>query len=188
VSAAAESHATPTLAAIAREIGRLGLLGFGGIGPQAYHVFVTRTQWLSPEEFAELSGVGQALPGPNIVNLVAICGDRWHGPSGTLVALAALIVPPAVVALVLAALIEPFAGAARVVAVESAIVAACAGLTLATTLRVLGTIAQRRTFAFALCGALAAFVLWRSTQMPYATIAAVGVGFAVELLALRRAR
>ncbi|MGD1066876.1 MAG: chromate transporter [Vulcanimicrobiaceae bacterium] len=169
------------------EIGRLGLLGFGGVGPQSYHLFVQRTQWLSAEEFAELAGVGQALPGANTVNLVAICGDRWHGAPGAVLAVTALVIPPTLIAMVLAALIAPFAGAARLVAIECAIVAACAGLILATALRVFKTIRRRRLVAFAIGGVLAAAVLWRSADMPEATLVAVGIGFACESLARGRA-
>lgn len=172
----------PTIGAMMREFCRLGLLGFGGIGPQAYHLFVQRTGWLTPDEFAELSGVGQALPGANVVNLVAICGDRWHGPPGALLAVGALVVPPTLIVLVLASLIAPYAGAARTIAIECAIVAACAGLTLATALRVFRTIVRRRVIALTIGATLAGVVLWRSADMPAATVVAAGVAFAVDFV------
>jgi len=187
VPAGADSPAPPaTLATMVREIARLGLLGFGGVGPQSYHLFVVRTRWLSAEQFAELAGVGQALPGPNTVNLAAICGDRWFGPFGALAAVAALTVPPTLIAIALAALLVPVAGAPRLVAIECAVVAACAGLVLATALRVFATIAQRRGAAFVLGAALTAFITLRSADMPEATVAAIAVGFGFELLATRR--
>jgi chromate transport protein ChrA len=49
-----------------REPARLGLFGFGGVGPQGYHYFVKRSNWLGDEEFAELFSIAQALPGANV--------------------------------------------------------------------------------------------------------------------------
>jgi chromate transporter len=169
------------------EIARLGLLGFGGVGPQAYHLFVERTRWLSPDEYAELAGVGQALPGANTVNMVAICGDRWFGPFGAVAAVAAFVGPPTAIAVVLAALLARAASAPRLVAIECAIVAACSGLALANTVRVFATVRQRRGVAFVLGAALAAAVIVRSAEMPIATLIALAVGFGCEVLATRRA-
>ena len=57
----------------------MGLLGFGGVLPWARRVLVEERAWLSEREFAELLGMCQILPGPNVVNLAVILGARWQG-------------------------------------------------------------------------------------------------------------
>jgi chromate transporter len=180
------SGGPPTIAALMLGLARLGLLGFGGVGPQAYHVFVERSRWLSPEEFAEGYGLAQALPGANVVNLCAIMGDRWFGPLGAVAAVGAITVPPLVVVLLAAATIARVGRAPRVVAAEGAIVAASAGLLLATAYRVLTTIARRRVLAAAIAAMVAYVVAAHVANMPVATVVAVGAGWCVD--ALDRAR
>ena len=179
--------ARPPLGALAFEMARLGLLGFGGVGPQTYHLFVERTRWLTSAEFAELSGIGQALPGANTVNLAAIVGDRWYGARGAAIAVAALTLPPTVVALLLAALLARVAPSPRIVAVECAVVAACSGLVLMTAYRVFATVALRRTLALAIGVALAAVVASHTLGMPAATVAALAVAALIDGMLRRRA-
>ena len=62
-----------------RVFSALALQGFGGVLPIAQRELVERRQWLTREEFAETLSVGQVLPGPNIVNLSLMIGDRFFG-------------------------------------------------------------------------------------------------------------
>ena len=55
---------------------RLALQGFGGVIPVAQRELVERERWLSRQGFVELLSISQVLPGPNIVNLALIFGDR----------------------------------------------------------------------------------------------------------------
>ena len=66
---------------------KIGLLGFGGVMPLARRVLVDERAWLTNQEFAELIGMCQVLPGPNVVNLAVIIGARNFGPLGALLAL-----------------------------------------------------------------------------------------------------
>ncbi len=172
-----------SLAAMLREIARLGLLGFGGVGPQAHHTFVERTRWLGAEEFADALGLAQALPGANVVNLCAIVGDRWFGPAGALAAVAAITVPPLIVVLIAAAAVGRLTHAPRFVAAECAVVAASAGLILATAYRVFATIVRRRTVAALIGGAIAVAVGTHLVAMPAATLAGIAAGFGVAFAA-----
>src|SRR5437764_14688104 len=81
---------------------KIGLLGFGGVLPWARRVLVDERRWLSDREFAELIGMCQVLPGPNVVNLSVILGARWQGPIGSVVAMTGILFVPVVVVLVLA--------------------------------------------------------------------------------------
>jgi chromate transporter len=168
-------------------LARLGLVAFGGVGPQAYHAFVERSGWLSPDEFAELMSVAQALPGANVVNLCAIAGDRWFGPLGALAAVGAITVPPLILVIAAASALAHAARAPRFVAAECAVVAASAGLILATALRVFSTIPRRRVAAVGLGCAVALAVGLHAASMPVATLVAMATGFVFDLsLSARR--
>jgi chromate transporter len=116
---------------------KVGLLGFGGVLPWARRVFVDERRWLSDRAFAELIGMCQVLPGPNVVNLAVIMGARAQGPVGSLLALTGILFVPVVIVLVLATF---YASVARSVWARNAIAAASAagaGLILGTATRLL---------------------------------------------------
>lgn len=51
--------------------------GFGGVLPWARRTLVDKKRWLNDEEFAEALALSQFLPGPNIVNLAIVVGQRY---------------------------------------------------------------------------------------------------------------
>ena len=65
-----------------RVFNRLALQGFGGVLPIAHRELVERERWLDDTQFAELLTVCQVLPGPNIINMGLILGDRHFGVRG----------------------------------------------------------------------------------------------------------
>lgn len=113
----------------------LALQGWGGVLPVAQRELVERRRWLSREQFLHALSLAQVLPGPNVVNLALMLGDRWFGWRGALAALGGMLAAPLVIVLVLAALAlrlqdwPLLAGALRGMGV------AAAGLVLATALR-----------------------------------------------------
>jgi chromate transporter len=114
---------------------KMGLLGFGGVLPWARRVIVDERHWLTDREFAELIGLCQVLPGPNVVNLSVIIGARTHGAVGSLIAVSGILLVP--VALVLA-IATFYASVAHEPLAQNAIAgasAAAAGLILGTALR-----------------------------------------------------
>ena len=82
---------------------RLALQGFGGVLPVAQRELVERLGWLTRAQFLELLSLSQVLPGPNIINLGLIMGDRAFGLRGALAATAGMLLGPMVLVLVLAA-------------------------------------------------------------------------------------
>lgn len=82
----------------------LALQGFGGVLPIAQRELVERRRWLTREQFLELLSIGQVLPGPNVVNLSLMVGDRWFGWRGALAAMAGMLTAPLLLVLLLAAL------------------------------------------------------------------------------------
>lgn len=95
-----------TLPALFRGFAKIGLLGFGGVGPITRHVIVREQRWLSEKDFATLLGIGKVLPGANTVNVAVMLGDRYHGIKGSSVAVAGLLVLPVLILIVLAVLYQ----------------------------------------------------------------------------------
>jgi chromate transporter len=134
-----------------RVFNRMSLQGFGGVLPIAQHELVERERWLSREQFVEMLSLGQVLPGPNIVNLALMIGDRYFGLRGALAALAGILAVPTVIVLGLAALYAQFARVPWVAGALRGMGAVSAGLVMATAVRLLPTLARnpmgRRTAA-----------------------------------------
>ena len=85
---------------------RLALQGFGGILAVAQHEFVERERWLSNAEFLDLLGSAQVLPGPNVINLAIMLGERQFGWRGVVAALAGMLLVPGLLVVALAALAQ----------------------------------------------------------------------------------
>lgn len=114
---------------------RLSLMGFGGVLPIAQRELVERLGWLSVAEFAELLSIGQVLPGPNVVNLSLMVGDRHFGLRGAMAAVAGMLGLPLVLVLILAALYQEFAGLPVVAGALRGMGAVAAGMILAIALK-----------------------------------------------------
>jgi len=134
---------------------RLALQGFGGVLAIVQRELVEEKKWLSPQEFVEDWAVAQILPGPNVVNLALMIGDRYFGMRGALIALAGMLTFPLLIVLALAA---AFAGVSDVPAVQGAMRgmgAVAAGMIAATGLKLLASLKQN-SMGTLVCYALAA--------------------------------
>ena len=116
---------------------RLSLQGFGGVLPIAQHELVDRERWLSKAEFVELLSAGQVLPGPNIVNLGLMFGDRCFGWRGALAATAGLLAAPLAIVVALAALYARFMHVPAVAGALRGMGAVSAGLILSMGFRLM---------------------------------------------------
>jgi chromate transporter len=121
---------------------RLALMGFGGVLPIAQHVLVERERWLTNEQFIELLSLGQVLPGPNVVNLALMVGDRWFGWRGALAALAGMLLAPLAIVIALAALYVQFVSVPAVAGALRGMGAVAAGLVLAVALKMMPALAK----------------------------------------------
>src|SRR5665647_1550033 len=83
---------------------KLALQGFGGVVVVAQRELVEKKHWLTHEEFIEDWAVAQILPGPNVINLAVMMGDRSFGWRGAFAALAGMFTLPLMVVLAMAAL------------------------------------------------------------------------------------
>jgi len=182
--AAASPLADITRAELFASFLKMGLLGFGGVLPWARRILVDERRWLGDREFAELIGLCQVLPGPNVVNLSVIIGARTHGPVGSLIALGGMLFVPVGVMLLIATF---YASVAHEPLARNAIAgasAAAAGLILGTGIRLLR---QARPPLRGLASGAAAFVAVGVLQWPllWVLLVLIVVGVAAEWLASR---
>ncbi len=119
---------------------RLALQGFGGVLPVAQRELVEHQRWMSQAEFVALLSLGQVLPGPNIVNMALIFGDRHFGWRGALAALAGLMLAPLVIVLVLAVLVRQGATSPAVNGALRGMGVVAAGLVLSTAFKLSGAL------------------------------------------------
>ena len=128
----------------------LALQGFGGVLAVAQRELVDRRGWLTRLEFVELYAVAQLLPGPNVVNLSLMIGDRYFGLRGALAAISGMLLAPLLVVLALAASYQQLAQYPAVAGALRGMGAVAAGLILAMALKMLATL-RGNVLGAALC-------------------------------------
>jgi len=110
----------------------------------AQRVLVRRRRWLRPEEFADLLGLCQFLPGPNVINLATVLGEGYRGLPGVAAALMGLLIVPMLIVTAIAALYARFGGLGLVHGVFAGIASSAAGLALALAAHVGRPVLRRR--------------------------------------------
>ena len=126
---------TVSLSELFRGFATIGLLGFGGVAVMARHVIVEKKQWLTEKEYATVLGMGQVLPGANVVNASVVIGDRFQGVKGSLVSVFGIMILPILILIVLAALYSRFSSLPAVSIALNGAGAAAAGMVIATGLK-----------------------------------------------------
>ena len=106
----------------------LALQGFGGVLAVVQRELVEKRRWMTNEEFVEDWAVAQIMPGPNVVNLSIMIGDRYFGLRGALAALAGMLTFPLILVLALAAVYAQFASQPAVAGALRGMGAVAAGL------------------------------------------------------------
>jgi chromate transporter len=179
------------LATIAREWGRVGVIGFGG--PPAHIALlralcVERRRWLSPHDFEDGIAATNLLPGPASTQLAIFCAWRVGGAPGAVVGGLAFICPGLAVILVLASVFLSHHPPLGVLGAASGAGAAVPAVALAAALALLpaswaraGTApsARARWSVYLAVGATAA-----ATIGPYLVLVIVACG-TIELVARR---
>lgn len=147
----------------------LAMQGFGGVLPVAQRELVERRRWLTQTEFVELLSWSQLLPGPNIVNLGLMFGQRCLGWRGAWAAVAGLLALPSILVLFLAALTQSLQSWPAVGGALRGMGVVGAGLILSTGLKSLRTLLKPRQgptvpksfVAVTVLITLAAVAVWR---------------------------
>jgi len=139
-----ESESALAVPASLRELflafNRLSLQGFGGVLPIAQRELVERRNWLTKDQFVEMLAISQVLPGPNVIILALMFGDRTFGWRGALAAFGGMLLVPTVIVLALAALYTRFDAYPMVTGALRGMGAVAAGLVLSTGFKLLGTL------------------------------------------------
>lgn len=132
----------------------LALQGFGGVLAVVQRELVEKKRWMTREEFVEDWAVAQILPGPNVINLSMMIGDRYFGLRGALVALAGMLAAPLVIVLILALLYAQHAASPQVAGALRGMGAVAAGLITATGLKLVSAL-RTHPLGRPLCAVLA---------------------------------
>ena len=135
----------------------LALQGFGGVLAIVQREIVEKKRWLTADEFLEDWAVAQVLPGPNVINLAVLIGDRYFGVRGAAAAVAGLLAAPLVVVMALAFLHAHFANDPRVAGALRGMGAIAGGLIAATGFKLVPAL-RRNPLGFAVCIAIVLLV------------------------------
>ena len=132
----------------------LALQGFGGVLAVVQRELVEKKRWMTNEEFVEDWAVAQIMPGPNVVNLSIMIGDRYFGLRGALAALAGMLTFPLMLVLALAVVYAQFASHPAVAGALRGLGAVAAGLIAATGMRLFGAL-KKHALGLPVCAVLA---------------------------------
>jgi chromate transporter len=135
----------------------LALQGFGGVLAVVQREMVEKKRWLTPDQFLEDWAVAQVLPGPNVVNLALMIGDRYFGLRGAICAVAGMLVVPLGVILTLAVLYAHYAGNPQVAGALRGMGAVAGGLIAATGIKLIPAL-RRHPLGFGVCLGLVTLV------------------------------
>lgn len=135
----------------------LALQGFGGVLAVVQRGIVEQKRWLTPEEFVEEWAVAQVLPGPNVINLALMLGDRYYGLRGAVVAVAGMLAVPTLLIIVLALVYAQFASHPQVAGALRGMAAVAAGLIAATGIKLIPTL-RRHPLGLRVCMVMMALV------------------------------
>ena len=80
---------------------RIGLLGFGGVLAVSRIELVDKKRWFSEEEFVQMLGICNFLPGANVVSLAVFVGGIRAGFLGSIFAFLGLISAPIAIIILL---------------------------------------------------------------------------------------
>jgi chromate transporter len=154
---------------------RLALQGFGGVLGVVQRELVEKKQWLTREEFVEEWAVAQILPGPNVVNLSLMIGDRYYGLSGALLAMAGMLFFPLLIVLSMVVLYSGVSDMPQIQGALRGMGAVTAGLITATGIKLLPAL-QRNPLGQPLC--------WLAVALTFFAIALLRIPLVWVLLSL----
>ena len=165
---------------------RLALQGFGGVLAIAQHELVERQRWLTRQQFVEMLALSQVLPGPNVINLALMLGDRFFGWRGALAAMSGMMLVPLAIVLVLTAAYAEFSRIEIVAGALRGMGAVAAGLVIATAFRLMGTLRSNRLgLPLAAAFSIVTFVLIALLRWPLVGVLAGLGSLAIAIAWLR---
>ena len=160
----------------------LALQGFGGVLAVTQRELCERKRWLTHAEFVEILSFGQVLPGPNVMNLALMIGDRFFGVRGAFAALAGMLCVPLMIVMAAASLYVEFAALPAVAGALRGMGAVAGGLIIGVALRLAASLRGTPlggTVAFGLAAAAFVAVAWVRLPLVWVLLGLGAVGTAV---------
>src|SRR5262245_34038594 len=177
----------PGLAELFFAFAKMSLAGFGGVLVWARRGIVEQHRWMTADEFNETFALCHFLPGPNIVNLSFVFGSRFAGFAGGVAAFAGLIVPPMLIAILLAALYARYGEIDALRRTLAGISCAAVGLLISVVLRMMMPLARKRDVAGILM-LLAVFLAIGLLRLPLQVVLLVAVPLSLLITWFMRRR
>lgn len=115
----------------------IGIMGFGGVLPLARRMLVEDKKWLGAEEFTDLLGLCQFLPGGNIINMSVAIGMKFRGWRGALSGIFGLTAVPTLFVIVLGVIYDQYRNDPHVQQLFAGLAAAAAGLLIALAVKLM---------------------------------------------------
>jgi chromate transporter len=167
---------------------RIGAAAFGGLGASLALIereLVTRRQWLTAADMTEALTYTKLLPGSTGPQVVAYLGYKLGGWPGSAVAMAAFLLPAALMTLALAVAYVTVTAVPALSPGIHGLTAAVIGLLLATTYRLgKANIADRATLGIALASVVAGAILGINAAV--IVVAAGLLGVSLYVISVRR--
>ena len=161
-----EPLAPPTVAEIFVGFLTLGLTAFGGALPLAHLEIVERRKWLNSDEFIDLLGLCQFLPGGNVLNLSVAIGMKFRGVPGALAGLLGLIGGPSLIVIGLGVLYQRTHQDPHIRHLFAGLAAAAAGLLVSMAIKVVWPLRYKLSMAAVAALAFFAIALLRLPLLP----------------------
>ncbi len=118
----------------------MAMQAFGGSTAIEQQFLVDQKQWLTMPRFLEMLTVSQVLPGPNIMILSVMLGDRYFGWRGALAAFLGMITFPATLMLTVFVIYEQYASNPVVSAALAGMAASASGMVIGAAIKLVPNI------------------------------------------------
>jgi chromate transporter len=158
---------------------KLGITSIGGgVNGMMHTEFVVNRRWFSDRQFLSGLALAQSLPGVNVANLALWLGFQLRGFVGALVALAAVVLPPAVAIVLIGNVVLRLSADPAIGALLAGLAVSASGLSLSV-----GYLAMRYACIDAVSIGLFACTLIGATFFQFsaltvvAVLAPIGIGF-----------
>jgi len=172
----APGHVGPTTTQLFTGFLLLGLMGFGGVLPLSRRVLVEERRWLTSDEYLELLGLCQFLPGGTITNMATAIGYRFRGLAGAAAAILGVIAAPVVVLIGLGIIYDRFQSDPIVRHMFLGLAAAASGLLIALAVKIVAPMRNHPAgIAIALLCVVAIAILKLPLLPTMVVLAAVGM-------------
>ncbi|WP_019936234.1 chromate transporter [Bordetella sp. FB-8] len=187
-STALDNARPPTAWGLFLIFSRIGLTSFGGgLSGWLLREFVQDRHWMQEEAFLNGLAVSQALPGVNVTNMAIWIGFHLVGPRGAAAALAGIILPPAVLAVLLSVAFALLSGYPLVHIWLDGAAAAAIGLSLSMAIRAVRRV-RRQVLPLFLVALVFVMIIVLHQSLVWVVVAVAPVSVALEYARLRMAR